>query len=90
MILENWLEKREPIDLHALKNGFIGLDEHMIAPAYAQSLFAADFLQSAAGEERIGRYLELLKKSESESFTKSFGIDLTDFEQHLAIQLKNP
>ena len=90
VILENWLDKSDPIDLKILSNGFIGLDEEMIAPAYAQSLFATDFLQTTVGEERIGQYLQLLRRSESKSFTKSFGIDLGDFEKHLARRLKHP
>ena len=90
VILENWLDESDPIDLKTLSNGFIGLDEDMIAPAYAQSLFATDFLQTSVGEKRIGRYLELLKRSEKESFTKSFGVALADFEQHLAIKLRTP
>jgi hypothetical protein len=82
--LKHWLTKNPPYPFTSLRGGFTKLKTETVAPAYAQSLFAAKSLINNYGMQRIASYLSLLKDTDSldsiDIFQKSFGISEKQFE----------
>lgn len=87
--LRKWLKQDEMIPLSWLEGGFMTFEDELVAPAYAQSLFATRLLAESYGFPQIKDYLVLLGRdfSANEAFLRAFGISLYRFERVLALEL---
>ncbi len=82
VILRKWLVVEDPIPLSLLQGGFTRLETKKVAAAYAQSLYASEFLVSRFGMTALRNYLLLLGTdvSRDKAFKNSFGVTETQFE----------
>ena len=89
--LRDWLTLNPPVPLRYLQGGFTKLQTSMVAPAYAQSLFAARNMIKRQGFYRIRRYLDLLRtgKSKAKAFKASFQISEAQYEKQLGSKLRS-
>jgi hypothetical protein len=83
--LDSWLTRNQPIRLGLLRGGFTKLSSEMVAPAYAQSLVATNYLLDRHGPRALREFFELLKggHEESEAFKLAFSVSESDFEAEL-------
>lgn len=84
-ILSDWLKQNQPISLTKLQHGFTKLDENMVAPAYAQSLYASKLLVRASSKENFRNYFLNLRENSNQniSFSYSFGFSESEFGEVL-------
>lgn len=89
LILKEWVRSRDVIPLAKLQKGFTRLDEEMVPPAYAQSLFAVRMLISRFGLPALRTYFEALrtKRDGEEAFRLAFNIPESKFEESLRAAL---
>jgi len=88
--LSDYLRERNPISLHQLEVNFAGLDKPLAEVAYGQSYFAVQSLVHRFGFSGIRKYLSSLGagRGEKGAFYSAFGMNLSEFEQQLGVQLK--
>lgn len=88
--LKSWIKQNPPLPLDILQGGFTKLDQSMVPPAYAQSLYAAQDIVKTYGFSSLRIYFDNLKdgKTKAESFKHAFGISEKNYEQRLGISLK--
>jgi hypothetical protein len=88
--LSTWLRRNEVVSLKLLQGGFTKLETRMVAAAYAQSLYAAEYVINGFGFEKIKTYFEDLRSgtSKEDAFSGSFGISESSFERRLSGHLK--
>lgn len=89
--LRGWLKNHKPVSLKLLQGGFTRLETAMVPAAYAQSLYAADWVVRIWGFAKIRAYLDALRNGESKSkaFQHSFRLSQEDFEKRLGNSLKS-
>ena len=90
LTLTRWISKNPTIPFHMLQSGFTKLDKKYVAPAYAQSLWAAKLLIERRGYLPIRYFMTLLKNKENDAFHTAFGITESEFETQLACVLSKP
>lgn len=85
MALKDYLDSEPPVPLDLLQGGFTKLKLEMVAPAYAESLFAVSSLLQTYGFSPLREYFERLRDGEpgAEAFEKSFLITESEFEEDL-------
>jgi hypothetical protein len=89
--LKIWLRSRPPIPLTLLQGGFTRLQNEMVPPAYAQSLFAARSVINTFGMHKVRDYFAALRTGQTkpDSFKTAFGVTETAFEGALQKSLTN-
>lgn len=89
-VLLEWLQKNDPVPLEELQGGFTKLPAFMVAPAYAQALFAVNVLNRSYGSDRFVVLFDELRagKSTADSFKKAFGLRPSQYEHRLRIALR--
>lgn len=87
--LLQWLAENQPVPLHLLQGGFTKLDARMVPAAYAQSLYAAQFVLENYGFERLSSYFRLLRQgtARSPAFSNLFKGGEGEFEKVLRHEL---
>lgn len=88
--LKNWVYLNNAIlPFSLLQGGFTKLESSMVAPAYGQSLLAAEELVRRFGTLKIGNFLRMLRNSFSQegAFIRAFGLSLKRFERELNSKL---
>lgn len=90
VILRKWLINEDPIPLALLQGGFTRLETRKVAAAYAQSLYASEYLVSRFGMNALRKYLILLGTdiSRDAAFRESFGVSEAQFEIMLSNSLE--
>jgi hypothetical protein len=88
--LRRWLRTNGLIPFSMLGGGFTGLRSEMVAPAYAQSLFAVRYLIEQKGFDGIQTYLSALGTgySHDRAFQLAFDMNQRAFEQKLEQNLR--
>lgn len=88
--LERWLARQKPVPIKLLQGGFTQLPTDMVPAAYAQSLFATNFLIQKHGLRKVGKFLSYLRrgKSQGQSFHLAFGNSIKNFEGKLHHELE--
>ena len=83
--LRQWLSTNDPIPFRFLQGGFTRLPNHMVAPAYAQSLVTVQAMLRTYGTERLTAYLNALRSGHEvdDSFRIAFGISSSQLESRL-------
>jgi hypothetical protein len=89
LALAQWLSKNPPVPFHMLQKGFTKLEKKYVAPAYAQSLWAAHVMIQGQGFLKIRNYLDELRQGKRDPFFHSLGISEAGFESSFACALKN-
>jgi hypothetical protein len=89
--LTTWLKRNEVVSLKLLQGGFTKLETRMVAAAYAQSLYAAEYMIEGFGFEKIKTYFEDLRSGsdKADAFQGSFGMSEVSFERRLGSHLKH-
>ncbi len=87
--LKGWLRQHSPINLSLLAGGFTALDSEMVAPAYAQALFATNRIIDTYGFKALRVFFDGLRKGQDQSsaFKQAFQISSKEFEQQLGEDL---
>ena len=77
------------IELSLLRGGFTTLAPEMVAPAYAESLVATNYLVDWFGMPGLQEFFELLKGGldESAAFRRAFSISEQEFESRIVERL---
>ena len=87
--LKSWVSSNGPVPLGLLQGGFTRLVPEMVAPAYAQSLFATTAMINTYGFKEIRKYFDELHDGRTESaFSRAFNIKEADFESRLGKSLR--
>ena len=88
--LRDWLSANPPVGLNLLQGGFTKLKSSIVPAAYAQSLFAAEYVLENFGFSDVRKYFNYLaaKQSKEEAFKNGFGMSEKNFEQKLGVQLQ--
>lgn len=80
--LRAWLQVKRPVSLRLLQGGFTKLNSNMVAPAYAQSLYASQMLLNRFRTGTLKKYFKHLRSGEhhQEAFENAFGMSEARFE----------
>ncbi len=89
LALMQWLEKNPPVPFQLLQKGFTKLNKKFVAPAYAQSLWAANILIHQKGFLKIRNFFDQLKKGTKDPYTITLDTTEAGFEESVSCGLKN-
>ncbi len=86
----NWLSDNPPVALSLLQGGFTKLDSEMVAPAYAESLFAANTIVNTFGYQALRAYFDNLRNEDDSegAFHTAFGLSSKNFEARMGQALQ--